>query len=128
MSEFLPKEVCEGLELARKRSLRRRSRLNVRAGDKCVAVLRCWKGGFAVDAENSEVMRGLVDLYDGGRHLSQCLIVASREDAGERVYEFKRATTATERAPLDYEWQFEPFGLITHRPTVRNRRRNALPT
>lgn len=118
MSEFLPKEVREGLELARKRSSRRRGRLNIRAGDKCVAVLRCWEGGFAVDADKAQAMRGLVDLYDGGRHLSQCLIVASREDAGERVYEFKRATAATERAPLDYVRQFEPFGLITHRPVV----------
>ena len=92
--------------------------MNVRAGDKCVAVLRCWEGGFAVDAGNSQAMRGLVDLYDGGRHVSQCLIVASREDERERVYEFKRATPATGRAPLDYEWQFEPFGLITHRPVV----------
>ena len=118
MSEFLPKEVREGLALARKRSLRRRGRLNVRAGDKCIAVIRCWEGGFAVDAGTSLAMRGLVDLYDGGRHLSQCLIVASREDADERVYEFKRATPATGRAPLDYEWQFEPFGLVTHRPAV----------
>ncbi|MXW84875.1 MAG: hypothetical protein F4Z55_02765 [Boseongicola sp. SB0667_bin_21] len=118
MSEFLPKEVREGLELARKRSSRRRGRLNVRAGDRCVAVLRCWESGFAIDAENSQALRGLVDLYDGGRHLSQCLIVASREDADERVYEFKRATPASDRVPLDYEWQFKPFGLITHRPAV----------
>ena len=116
MSEFLPKEVREGLELARKRASRRRGRLNVRADDKCVPVLRCWESGF--EAESSHVMRGLVDLYDGGRHLSQCLIVASREDTDERVYEFKRATPASDRVPLDYEWQFDPFGLITHRPAV----------
>lgn len=102
MSEFLPKEVRAGLELARKSAQRKKSRLRVHAGDQTFTILRYWDDGFAVDADDMPNIRGLVDVYDGARHLSQCLIMASSEDAGEMVYEFKRATAVLDRAPLDY--------------------------
>jgi hypothetical protein len=44
-----------------------------------------------------------VDLYDGTKHLYQCLIVASEEEAGEMRYEFKRNTRAEDKVPLDFE-------------------------
>lgn len=102
MSEYLPKEVRAGLELARKSAQRKKSRLRVQAGDQTFTILRYWDDGFAVDADDMPNIRGLVDVYDGGRHLSQCLIMASSEDAGEMVYEFKRATAVLDRPPLDY--------------------------
>lgn len=103
MSEFLPKEVREGLEAARKQTLKKKSRWRVRVGDHDFTILRYWQDGFALDAEDAPRLRGLVDVYDGARHVSQCLIVASEEDAGEMVYEFKRETAAQDRVPLDYE-------------------------
>lgn len=113
MSEYLPKEVREGLERARKRTAARKSRLRVKAGDQTFVILRVWDKGFALDAEDAPHLRGLVDLYDGARHLSQCLIVASAEESGEMVYEYKRSTAATDRAPLDYERdESAPVGLI----------------
>lgn len=102
MSEYLPRDVREGLEKARKDRLRKRSRLRVKAGDQTFTILRSWDTGFALDSEDASRLRGLVDLFDGARHLSQCLIVASNEDSGETQYEFKRATAATEQAALDY--------------------------
>jgi hypothetical protein len=102
MSEFLPKEVRVGLEMARKRDLKRKSRLRIRVGDQVFPVLKFRDSGFALDSENAPHLRGLVDLYDGGRHLYQCLIVASAEEAGEMHYEFKRNTAAIDRAPLDF--------------------------
>ena len=102
MSEYLPKEVRAGLELARKANARKRSRLRIRVGDRDFTILRHWDQGFALDADDAPNLRGLVDLYDGARHLSQCLIVASSKDAGEMVYEFKWATPATDTAPRDY--------------------------
>jgi hypothetical protein len=102
MSEYLPREVRAGLELARKADRKKRSRLNVRVGDQSFVILRHWEAGFALDKDDAPNLRGLVDLYDGARHLSQCLIIASSEDADEMVYEFKWATPATDRAPLDY--------------------------
>lgn len=118
MSEFLPKEVREGLEQARKQTLRKKSRMKVRVGDQNFTILRYWDDGFALDADDTPHLRGLVDLYDGGRHLSQCLIIASEEEAGEMVFEFKRSTVAADEAPLDYERTNVPVGLLTHRPGV----------
>ena len=114
MSEFLPKEVREGLELARKRDLRKKSRLRVHAGDQVFPVLRFWEDGFALDIDNAPKLRGLVDLYEGARHIYQCLIVASEEENGLMHYEFKRNTAAVDKAPLDfYRDENAPVALLT---------------
>ncbi|WP_425053217.1 hypothetical protein [Psychromarinibacter sp. S121] len=113
MTEYLPKEVLEGLQAARKADLNKKSRLRVQVGDEVYRVLRFWDGGFALDAENAPHLRGLVDLYNGGVHLYQCLIVASGEEDGEMVYEFKRNTAAVDRAPLDFvRDENAPAGLL----------------
>lgn len=103
MSEFLPKEVREGLQEARKQTLRKKSRMRVKVGDQMFTILRYWDQGFSLDATEAPALRGLVDLYDGARHLSQCLIVASEEEDGQMVFEYKRATAAHDAPPLDYE-------------------------
>lgn len=102
MSEYLPKEVREGLELARKRALRKKSRLRIRVGEDVFAILKLWDDGFSLDSEDAPHLRGLVDLYDGARHLYQCLIVASEEELGQMRYEFKRSTEVKNTAPLDF--------------------------
>ncbi|OIP83101.1 MAG: hypothetical protein AUK37_07855 [Rhodobacterales bacterium CG2_30_65_12] len=102
MTTFLPKEVREGLETARKRDLKRKARLRVAVGDAVFPVLEFRAGGFALDIDNAPKLRGLVDLYDGARHLSQCLIVAAEAEGGLMRYEFKRSTAATDTAPLDF--------------------------
>lgn len=116
MSEFLPKEVREGLENARKQSMRKKSRLKVRVGEHDFTILRYWEEGFSLDADDAPHLRGLVDVYDGARHVSQCLIVASEEEAGEMVYEFKRETMAHDHIPADYEIDANaPIALLTRR-------------
>lgn len=113
MSEFLPKEVRAGLELARKSDRKKKSRLRVRAGDQTFTILRHWDDGFALDADEAPHLRGLVDVYDGARHLSQCLVVASSETAGEMIFEYKRSTPVADAAPLDYYRETpSPAGLI----------------
>ncbi len=102
MSTFLPKEIQDGLDAARIEAAQRKSRFRVEAGDQNVRVLRLWEGGFSVAAEKAPKLRGLVDLFDGARHLYQALIVASEEEAGELRYEFKRNTAAADAAPLDF--------------------------
>ncbi len=114
MSEYLPKEVREGLERARKAALRKKSRLRVHAGESVFPVLELHDAGFEVLREDAPHLRGLVDLYDGARHLYQCLIVAS-EEAGERMkYDFKRATEVRAKAPLDFvRDENAPVALLT---------------
>ena len=102
MSEYLPKEVRAGLEIARKRALQRKNRLRLRIGDQSFTILRLWDEGVALDSADAPHLRGLVDIYDGAQHLSQCLIVASEQDGAEMVYEFKRATAASDSAPCDF--------------------------
>lgn len=103
MTTFLPDEVQAGLDAARKRDLRRKSRLRIHAGDEVYRVLRSWDGGFALDADTAPHLRGLVEMHEGTRHLSNCLIVASEEEAGEIRFEYKRTTEATAQQPLDFE-------------------------
>ncbi len=115
MTTFLPKEVADGLEAARKQALRKKSRLRVQAGLETLTVLKYWDVGFSVDLEDAPKLRGLVDLYDGSIHLYQCLIVASEEEDSEMRYEFKRNTLAVDRAPLDFAREVDaPIALISH--------------
>jgi hypothetical protein len=102
MTTYLPPEVQAGLDKARKRALSRRHRLRVEAGARSYRVLRAWDGGFALDAARAPQLRGLVDLYDGARHLRQCLIVACEEEGGELRFDLKRVTEAEADQPLDY--------------------------
>ena len=102
MTTFLPKEVQEGLDAARARDLARKSRYRVSMDGQTFKVLKLRDSGFAVDAEVAPHLRGLVDLYDGGRQLYQCLVVASSEENGQMWYEFKRNTVASDKAPLDF--------------------------
>ncbi|KPN63970.1 hypothetical protein SAMN04488527_104110 [Aliiroseovarius crassostreae] len=114
MLEFLPQEVRDGLEAARKRDLKKKSRLRIRVNEEVFPVLKFWETGFSLDVARAPHLRGLVDLYDGTRHLYQCLIVASEEEDGQMKYEFKRKAEAHDNVPLDFAREDNaPVGLIT---------------
>jgi hypothetical protein len=83
--------------------LKRRSRLRLRTAGEVYPILKLWDDGFAVERDNAEQLRGLVDIYDGARHLYQALIVASQDDGFAMNFDFKRATAATDRPALDYD-------------------------
>ena len=106
MIEFLSKELREGFELARKRQEARKSRLRVQIGTEVYPILRLWDDCMKLDANQLLHLRGLVDVYDGARHLSQCLIVASTVENGQLICDFKRSTPVTDRPPLDF-WREE---------------------
>ncbi len=113
MEAIFSKEIQAGLDAARLAGLRKASRLRIDADGEIYRVLRMWKTGFSVAAEDAPQLRGLVDLYDGANHLFQCLIVAGDEEAGEMQYEFKRATAVAYTAALDFEKSVDaPVGLI----------------
>ncbi|RUS61051.1 hypothetical protein EGN72_06500 [Pseudorhodobacter sp. E13] len=113
MLEYLPQEVRDGLEAAKKRDQRRRSRLRVQLGDAVFPILRMWDGGIALDADCTPRLRGLVDVYDGANHIFQCLIVASTTENGELICDFKRSTPVADKAALDF-WRDEnaPVGFL----------------
>lgn len=102
MIEFLPKDVVEGLREAHLKKLVKQSRIRVHVGDDVYPVLKLWRDGFTLRSANTPKLRGLVDLYDGIRHMSQCLIVASEEEGDLIHYEFKRNTATADRAARDF--------------------------
>jgi len=113
MYRFLPDAVREGLEEARKDALKRKDRLSVRDGDASYRIRRFWDGGFALDLEGSERLRGHIDIYDGPKHLYQCLVMSSVEEEHERVFEFKWATPVASGPAADFvRPDFVPAGLI----------------
>lgn len=113
MSEYLPEAVRRGLEDARVAMLRTAGRLCVHDGDRVYRISRIWDGGFAMVAKDAPPLRGLVEIYDGPRHVAHCLIVASHEEDGLMVYDYKRATAVLDRAPLDFVLEIpRPAGLI----------------
>ena len=113
MLEFLPKEVKDGLDASRLRDQNRRSRLRVQVGEAVFPLLRFWHDGLALDGKLTPKLRGRVDIYDGARHVYQCLIVASSLENGELICDFKRSTLVSDTAPLDF-WRDEslPVALL----------------
>lgn len=113
MFEVLPEDIRRGLEAAQKRAQRRGSRLSVHMGDAVFPILRLWETGFAVDPARCPRLRGLVDIFDGPRHISHALIIAASEDEGEMVYDFKRETVVADGPIRDYaEDRATPGGYL----------------
>tara|TARA_E500000178_G_C16532379_1_gene535020 strand:- start:17 stop:493 length:477 start_codon:yes stop_codon:yes gene_type:complete len=113
MSTFLPQDVQAGLDAARIKALRKSSRLKIKTDLESFRVLRLWDNGFSLEAGTAPGLRGLVDIYDGERHLYECLIIASDEENGEMRFEFKRNTVVTDQAPVDfYRSENAPVALL----------------
>lgn len=114
MSTYLSAELRAGLAAAQKLARKRQSRLRVDTGNAVFPVLRSWDGGFAMDLQDAPKLRGIVDLYDGSRHLSRCLIVASQAQDDEMWFDFKRSTPVADRAALDFvRDEAAPVALLT---------------
>jgi hypothetical protein len=103
MTDYLPEAIRAGLDEARKRDLKRRSRLRIVAGNEVYPILRFWETGFTLDVGQVVSLRGSVDIYEGPKHLYTALIVASDIEDGELICTMKRATPTRDRPPLDYE-------------------------
>lgn len=117
MSTFLSDAVQAGLDAARVKQIKRASRLRIETPDGYFRVLRLWETGFSVAAADAPRLRGYVDVYEGRTHMFQCLIVASHEDAGEMVYDFKRMTAVSAQAPRDFVAESDaPAGLLEQHP------------
>lgn len=113
MTDFLPEVVRKGLEDARKNAARMNSKLCVHDGDDVYRILRMWDTGFALERKTADRLRGRVEIYDGMRHLYQCLIIGSEEQGSELVFEFKWLHPVTESAPVDFVREgFTPAGLL----------------
>lgn len=113
MTDFLPEAVRLGLDAARKKSLKSKGRLCVHDGDDVYRIHKFWQGGFSIAADYGDKLRGRVEIYDGARHVYQCLIIGSEVEGDLRVFEFKWLHAVADKAPLDFALpDFVPAGLI----------------
>lgn len=116
MTEFLPKELRDQIAAAHRDARRRRATRSVHIGDEAFAILEMSENGFAVAEQDTPRLRGLIDIYDGPRHLYQALIVAAARDGDLMRYEFKRNTAAVPAPPVDFELrETRPAGLLPRR-------------
>lgn len=112
MDSHLPDEVQLGMARAAKRGGDGR-RLSVQMGDVVVRILSLDQTGFTV-AQDSPNLRGAVSLFDGPRHMADCLVMRIKGADDVAHYEYKRRTEATASAPTDYVRAADaPAGLIT---------------
>jgi hypothetical protein len=102
MESFLSDEVRVGLEQARKRAAKASKRLCVHVGNDVFRITQTFDNGFSVPADLDTDLRGLVDVYDGPKHLFQCLIVCAELSDDDVHYEYKRTTEAVDQAPVDF--------------------------
>lgn len=114
MTEDLPEAVRLGLEAARAAALKRSNRLCIHDRGQVHRILRMWEDGFALAVDDTPLLGGYVDLYDGPRHLATCLIVATgAEENGERLYEFKIRRPVADHPAADFEApEDKPSALI----------------
>jgi hypothetical protein len=103
MADFLPQSIQDELAQARKAARRKKSRWSVHIADEAVPIVEYNSTGFAVDADDAPRLRGLIDIFEGSRHLFQALIVASARDGDVMRYEFKRNTAAGVKPPSDFD-------------------------
>jgi len=114
MNDFLPVEVREGLKAARKASLKRNDRLCVHDGDDVYRVRRFWDTGLSLDVAHGDKLRGRVEIYDGARHLYQCLIINSRLEGEEYIFDFKWLNPVSDHPAADFvRPDAVPAGLLT---------------
>ncbi len=102
MTTFVSHDVQAGLDAARRAERPHPGHLRVKVDGQTYPVLRAWATGFAMPAKDAPHLRGLVDLYDGARHVSRCLVVASEEQAGERRYDLKLVNHTGDTPPADF--------------------------
>ena len=112
MSTFLSKDVLAGIEAAQKTSFKTKNRFRVEFNKNHYPIIWLTQNGFCVEAEMAPMIRGLVDLYDGDKHLKQCLIVASREENGIVHFDFKRDTDTQTSAPKDFFQENKVVALL----------------
>ncbi|WP_224816797.1 hypothetical protein [Hasllibacter sp. MH4015] len=112
--EFLPEGIRDELAAAQMQGRRKRASRSVQIGEEAFAILDMSDEGFAVDDTTTPHLRGLVDIFEGPRHLYQALIVAAARDGELMRYDFKRNTAASDTAPVDFEQpDNRPIALLT---------------
>ncbi len=76
--------------------------LVLEAGTRRFPILDLTSDSCLIEAPDSATLRGYADIYDGERHLSQCLIVLAAPEGELLRCSFKRRTAFRIDPPQDY--------------------------
>lgn len=76
--------------------------LVLEAGTRRFAILDLAADSCLIEAPDSACLRGYADIYDGERHLAQCLIVLAAPEGDLLRCAFKRRTAFRLDPPADY--------------------------
>ena len=69
MNTFIPADACKGFQQARRKALKSVNRLCVHTNNNVFRITKAWADRFSVPAKRVKNLRGLVDIYDGPKHL-----------------------------------------------------------
>ncbi len=72
------------------------------AGTRRFPILDLTADSCLIEASDSATLRGYADIYDGERHLSQCLLVLAAPEGELLRCSFKRRTAFRVDPPQDY--------------------------
>jgi hypothetical protein len=76
--------------------------LVLEAGARRFAILDLASDSCLIEASDGAVLRGFADIYDGDRHLAQCLIVLAAPEGAFLRCAFKRRTPSRLDPPRDF--------------------------
>jgi len=79
-----------------------RPALVLEAGTRRFPILDLTADSCLIEAPDSATLRGYADIYDGERHLSQCLIMLAAPEGDLLRCTFKRRTAFRLDPPRDY--------------------------
>jgi hypothetical protein len=76
--------------------------LVLEAGTRRFPIIELTAESCLIEAADSATLRGFADIYDGDRHISQCLIVLAAPEGELLRCAFKRRTPFRLDAPRDF--------------------------
>lgn len=82
--------------------VRRGRQLVMQCGSRRFPVVAIGTDGCLIDAHDGWVPRGFADIYDGERHVAECLIVLAAPEGPYLRCIFKRHTASRADPPRDY--------------------------
>ena len=111
MDIHLPEGMVDHMQSRRKR--KPKAALFVVSDGTRFAVLERWRGGFSTSGDIPQLARGVVDLFEGRKHLSHGLAYLESVKGDTRIYAFKTMQDPTLMPPVDHVRQVPvPAGLL----------------
>lgn len=94
----------------------KKQRLRVKSAGREIDVVEAWADGFSIRNSGPQPGRGIVDLFDGARHIRHGLIYQTGTVGDRRIYAFKTARDPRMVQPADFARAADgPVALIPRR-------------